>query len=130
MYQYTALVTVLGCLLYFYTTVRVGQARTAFGVKVPATTGDPDFERVFRVQMNMLEWMPLFLAGLWLFAVYISDAIAALLGVAWIVGRVLYIFAYSQAAEKRGLGFAVQALAGLALLISALVAILWRILHG
>jgi glutathione S-transferase len=130
MYQYTALVTVLGCLLYFYTTVRVGQARTAFGVKVPATTGDPDFERVFRVQMNMLEWMPLFLAGLWLFAVYISDAIAALLGVAWIVGRVLYIFAYSQAAEKRGLGFAVQALAGLALLIGALVAILWRILHG
>jgi glutathione S-transferase len=130
MYQYTALVTVLGCLLYFYTTVRVGQARTAFGVKVPATTGDPDFERVFRVQMNMLEWMPLFLAGLWLFAVYISDAIAALLGVAWIVGRVLYIFAYSQAAEKRGLGFAVQALAGLALLIGALVAILWRIVHG
>jgi glutathione S-transferase len=130
MYQYTALVTVLGCLLYFYTTVRVGQARTAFGVKVPATTGDPDFERVFRVQMNMLEWMPLFLAGLWLFAVYISDAIAALLGVAWIVGRVLYIFAYSQAAEKRGLGFAVQALAGLALLLGALVAILWRIVHG
>jgi glutathione S-transferase len=130
MYQYTALVTVLGCLLYFYTTVRVGQARTAFGVKVPATTGDPDFERVFRVQMNMLEWMPLFLAGLWLFAVYISDAIAALLGVAWIVGRVLYIFAYSQAAEKRGFGFAVQALAGLALLLGALVAILWRIVHG
>src|ERR1700750_583839 len=130
MYQYTALVTVLGCLLFFYTTVRVGQARTAFGVKAPATTGDPDFERVFRVQMNMLEWMPLFLAGLWLFAVYISDAYAAVLGVIWIVGRVVYIFAYSQAAAKRGLGYAIQALAGLALLIGALVAILWRIVHG
>jgi glutathione S-transferase len=130
MYNFTALVTVLACLLYLYTSVRVSQARHKFGVKVPATSGHPDFERAFRVQANMLEWMPLFLAGLWLFAIYISDAIAALIGLVWIVGRLMYIFAYARAAEKRGRGFGVQALAGLALLIGALVAILWRIVHG
>ena len=130
MYNFTALVTVLACLLYFYTSILVGQARKQFGVKVPATSGNVDFERTFRVQANMLEWMPLFLAGLWLFAIYISDAIAALLGVVWIVGRVMYIFAYAGAAEKRGPGFGVQALAGLALLLGALGAILWRIVHG
>jgi glutathione S-transferase len=130
MYHFTALVTVLACLLYFYTGVRVSQARRRFGVKVPATTGQPDFERAFRVQMNMLEWMPPFLAGLWLFAIYVSDPVAALIGLAWIAGRVMYIFAYAEAAEKRGPGFGIQALAGLVLLLGALVAILWRVMHG
>src|SRR3954465_15530933 len=37
----------------------------------------PRFERVFRVQMNTLEWMPIFLPSLWLFAIYVSDPIAA-----------------------------------------------------
>jgi glutathione S-transferase len=130
MYHFTALVTVLACLLYCYTTVRVSQARRTFGIKAPATIGNVDFERVFRVQMNMLEWMPPFLAGLWLSAIYISDTIAALIGLVWIAGRVMYIFAYAEAANKRGPGFGIQALAGLALLIGALVAILWRIVHG
>jgi glutathione S-transferase len=130
MYHFTALVTVLGCLLYCYTGVRVSQARSAFGVKAPATSGNADFERAFRVQMNTLEWMPVFLAGIWLFAIYLSDAIAALIGVVWIVGRVMYIFAYAKAAEKRGPGFGVQALAAMALLIGALLAILWQMVHG
>jgi glutathione S-transferase len=130
MYHFTALVTVLGCLLYCYTGFRVAHARSTFGVKAPATTGNPDFERAFRVQMNTLEWMPIFLPGIWLFAIYISDAIAALIGVVWIVGRVMYVFAYAKAAEKRGPGFGIQALAGLGLLVGALVAMLWQMLHG
>jgi glutathione S-transferase len=73
---------------------------------VPAITGNHDFERVFRVQMNTLEWMPIFLPSLWLFAIYISDAIAAVLGLVWIAGRILYMTGYSQAAAKRGRGLA------------------------
>jgi glutathione S-transferase len=130
MYHYTALVTCLAILFYAYTGMRVSSARTAHGVKVPATTGHPDFERAFRVQMNTLEWMPVFLPALWLFAIYISDAIAALIGLVWIAGRVLYLVGYSRAAEKRGPGFGIQALAGLALLLGALGAIVWRIAHG
>ena len=61
--------------------------------------------------MNTLEWMPIFLPSLWLFAIYNSDAIAALVGLVWIVGRVLYMTGYSQAAEKRGPGFFIQSLA-------------------
>jgi glutathione S-transferase len=77
----------------------------AYSIKLPAISGDPDFERVFRVQMNTLEWMPIFLPSLWLFAIYISDAIAAALGLVWIVGRILYMIGYMQAVEKRGPGF-------------------------
>ena len=78
--HYTALVTLLAVLLYFYTGLLVAQARGKFGVKAPATTGNPDFERVFRVQMNTLEWMPIFLPVLWLFALYVNDWAAALFG--------------------------------------------------
>ena len=130
MQLYTALVTVLAVTVYFYTGLRVANARIKFGVLPPATTGNPDFERVFRVQMNTLEWMPIFLPLLWLFALYLSDWGAALLGLVWIAGRTLYITGYSAAAEKRHRGFLVQALASGALLIGALAGIILHVVRG
>src|ERR1700675_262790 len=100
MFQFTAIVTCLAVLFYFFTTARVARARAAFGIKAPAITGNPDFERVFRVQMNTLEWMPIFLPALWLFAIYISDGIAAVLGLVWIAGRILYVLGYAKATAK------------------------------
>jgi len=70
--------------------------------------------------MNTLEWMPVVLPALWLFAVYVSDWLAASIGLVWIAGRILYLIGYSRAAEKRGPGFGIQALAGLVLLLGAL----------
>ena len=90
----------------------------------------PDFERVFRAQMNTLEWLPIFLPSLWLFAIYIGDGIAAMLGLVWVIGRILYILGYAQATAKRGPGFYVQALAAAALWVGALGAIVWRIVHA
>jgi glutathione S-transferase len=130
MYHYTALVTCLAILFYFYTSILVSKARGKFGVKLPAISGHPDFERVFRVQMNTLEWMPIFLPSLWLFAIYISDGIAAAFGAVWIIGRVLYVIGYSKATEKRGPGFAVQFLAAAVLWVGALGGIVWRIMNG
>jgi glutathione S-transferase len=130
MFHFTALVTLLAIAFYFFTTTRVARARAKFGIKAPAITGNADFERVFRGQMNTLEWMPIFLPSLWLFAIYISDPIAAVLGLVWIVGRFLYITGYAQAAEKRGMGFGVQFMAGAALWAGALGAIAWRLVHG
>ena len=97
---------------------------------MPAISGNPDFERVFRVQMNTLEWLPIFLPSLWLFAIYVSDWIAALIGLVWIAGRIVYLVGYAQAAAKRGPGFGIQALAAGVLLLGALAAIVWRIVHG
>jgi glutathione S-transferase len=130
MYYFTALVTCLAILFYFFTSFRVGKARAAFGIKAPAISGNADFERVFRVQMNTLEWMPIFLPSLWLFAIYISDPIAAALGLVWIVGRILYMTGYSQAAEKRGPGFGIQAVAAVILWVGALGTVVWRLVHG
>jgi glutathione S-transferase len=77
--------------------------------------------------MNTLEWMPIFLPSLWLFAIYISDALAAAIGLVWIAGRVLYMAGYSEAAAKRGRGFVIQAAAAAALWLGALGAIVWRL---
>jgi glutathione S-transferase len=108
----------------------VARARIQFGVKLPAISGNPDFERVFRVQMNTLEWLPIFLPSLWLFAIYISDPFAAALGILWIAGRILYMTGYLQAAEKRAPGFFVQASAVMLLWLGALGAIVGRLVHG
>jgi glutathione S-transferase len=130
MYHFTALVTCLAILFYFFTCAKVARARIQFGVKLPAISGNPDFERVFRVQMNTLEWLPIFLPSLWLFAIYISDPIAAALGVLWIAGRILYMNGYLQAAEKRSPGFFVQASAVMLLWLGSLCAVIWRLVHA
>ena len=128
--HWTALVTVLAILFYFYTGVRVLPARRKYNVLAPAISGNPDFERVFRVQMNTLEWMPIFLPLLWLFAVYVGDRSAAVLGLIWIAGRIYYMASYSQAADRRGPGFSVQALVCGVLAIGALAGIVTQIAHG
>ena len=127
--HYTALVTVLAVLFYFYTSARVPGARKQFGVPAPAISGNPDFERVFRVQMNTLEWMPIFLPLLWFFVLYVNDWGAALLGLVWLVGRVIYIRGYAEAADKRHRGFGIQAFACGALFIGVLAGIIWRLTH-
>lgn len=130
MFHLTALVTCLALLAYFLISFQVGKARATYGVKAPAVSGNPEFERIYRVQMNTLEWMPVFLPALWLFAIYVSDAIAATLGVVWIIGRILYMIGYTKAANKRGPGFGIQASAAIILWIGATIGILWRLIHA
>ncbi len=81
-----------------------GVARAKYKIEAPAVIGHPDFERVFRVQVNTLEQLVAFLPALWLFALYVSPAWASVLGAVWIVGRVLYAVGYVPAADKRGPG--------------------------
>jgi len=116
----TAIVTLLALLAYVWMGLRVGGARRRSGIAAPAMAGDPMLERYLRVQGNTLEWLPIFLASLWLFAHYWGDLAAAALGLVWIAGRVLYAVGYSAAAEKRELGFLVQTLATAVLLFGAL----------
>ena len=128
--HYTALVTVLAVLFYGYTGSRVSLARGRFGVTAPAMTGHPDFERISRVHANTLEWMPIFLPLLWLFAYYESDVAAAVLGLVWIAARILYMVSYTKAAAQRGLGFTIQAIVCGVLLVGALIGVATSFTHG
>lgn len=122
--HYTAIVTLLAVAFYFFLATRVATARVKFNVRLPATTGNPDFERIFRAHVNMLEWMPTFLVPLWLCAIYLSDLTAAVLGLVWIVGRAVYFAGYSRAVQKRLPGFFIQSTACLLLFIGAAAGVL------
>ena len=118
--HYTAAVTLLAVALYFFLATRVALARGRFKIKYPAITGDPDFERIFRIHQNTLEWLPTFLVPLWLCALYLNDAVAALLGLVWIAGRIVYSLGYREAAEKRLPGFFIQSAVCLLLFLGAI----------
>ena len=53
-YAPVTLVMLLALLQFFGFMIAVGRARARYGVKAPATSGNEDFERVYRVQMNTL----------------------------------------------------------------------------
>ena len=93
-------------------------------------TGDPRLERAVRVQTNTLEWLPIFLAGLWLFAIYCNEMIAAGLGVVWIIGRLVYSAGYMADPSKRSTGFMIQSLAGAVLVFGALGKIIYSLATG
>jgi glutathione S-transferase len=128
--SYTAIVTLLAIALYFFLATRVAVARVKFGIKHPAITGNPDFERIFRIHMNTLEWLPTFLVPLWLCAVYLSDIGAAILGLVWIGGRIVYFLGYRQAVEKRLPGFFIQSSVCLLLFIGAAAGIGMHLVRG
>ncbi len=115
-----ALVTCLALLQFVAFAMLVGWARGKYGVAAPATTGHPVFERYYRVQMNTLELLVVFLPSLWIFGHYIGETWAAGFGAVFIVGRVLYLLGYVADPKKREIGFGMSFFPVLALLIGAL----------
>jgi uncharacterized membrane protein YecN with MAPEG domain len=126
---FPSLVTVLTLILYLILTVNVGRARAKYKILPPETSGDPNFERVLRVQQNTLEQLILFLPALWLCSQFVSPVFGAAIGVIWIIGRSLYAWGYYQAAEKRMLGFTIGTLATTTLLIGSLIGIVIQFIN-
>lgn len=124
-HSWVTIVTLLSLLVYVWMMMRVGGARRRSGINAPAMTGHDDLERNIRVHINTLEWLPIYLPSLWLFAIYWNDMVAAGLGVLWIIGRILYALGYVRDPSKRELGFVIQALATAVLLFGALGRAVW-----
>jgi glutathione S-transferase len=116
---YTAAVTLIALLVYFLIIGGAARARSQYGIKAPAVTGNENFERAYRVQMNTLEQMALFLPALWLYAAYVSDRGAAIGGLIWVVGRVIYALAYTKDPTTRGPGAMITLLASAGLWLGA-----------
>jgi uncharacterized MAPEG superfamily protein len=125
-----AVVVLLTVLLQGGTAFAVGRARMLYGVKAPATTGHPDFERAFRVQMNTLEATLMFLPSLWLAATYGAPPWAGLAGLVWVAGRVWYALAYLRDPAKREGGFAVGSVGLLATLLIGVIGLGRALLLG
>ena len=104
-FRWPALITLGVLVLLFVAAANVGRARGKYGIDAPAVSGNPNFERVFRVQMNTIESTLMFLPALWLFAAFVSGVWSAAPGTVWLIARVCYAIAYGQEASKRGPAF-------------------------
>ncbi len=129
-YHFTAIATLVALILYLWMATRVARARVKAGILPPVMSGDPVLERTLRAHLNTLEWLPAFLGGLWLFAVYWGDVPAALLGALWIVGRLVYFLGYRAEARRRLPGFFIQALTTAVLLLGALGKVIYVLATG
>lgn len=104
-HPYSALATLLAVAVFFWTISLVSRARKRFGVSAPACTGNEEFERYFRVQMNTLEQLVLMLPVLWLCAVWVGELYAGLGGLVWSIGRIIYVLTYVRDPKSRAAGF-------------------------
>ena len=111
---------VLALIEYMVMGAIVGFARTKYGIAAPATTGHPDFERTYRVHINTLENLIIFIPSVWIFAAYVSPRWAAVLGFAFVVCRAIYAFGYLKAAEKRSIGAGITGLVEIVLVAGCL----------
>jgi uncharacterized membrane protein YecN with MAPEG domain len=116
-----AIVVSLALIEYIYISMQVGGARGKYGVSAPATSGDPTFERYYRVQQNTVEQLVIFLPSIGLFAVYVMPLVAAGLGLVFIVGRALYFVTYVKDPGKRTVGFLLTFGANVILLLGGLI---------
>jgi len=115
-----AVVIVLALVQYVAFGMLVGWARGKYGIKAPAVTGHEIFDRYFRVHQNTLELLVAFVPAIWLFGMYVDPTWAALLGLVYLVARVLYLRGYVADPAKREVGFALSVLPVFVLLAGAL----------
>ncbi len=123
--NFVALIALLALVEYLAISTMTGRARGQYGVKAPATTGHPIFERWLRVQQNTLEQLVVFLPALFLFSSYVSPRWGGLLGLVFIVGRAIYARSYVADPESRSLGFALSFIPNVLLLLGALLAVIF-----
>jgi len=116
-----AIVTALALLQTFVFAFQVGQARVKHSVDAPATSGNDEFDRVFRVHQNTIEQMIIFVPSLWMFGYYVDANIGAGVGLVFVIARLIYRNAYRGNPKGRGTGFSIGALSMMILLVGGLI---------
>jgi glutathione S-transferase len=121
----TAIVTLFIGFFYFYTGFRVGNLRGKHKIQAPATNGHPEFDRAYRVQLNTLEQMGIFLPFLWVAAFYPIGWVwlAPLMGFVWLIGRILYMRGYMADPGKRLVGAMIGGLSSMVMFIIAAIGV-------
>jgi glutathione S-transferase len=117
--HWTAWATLVALVVYIWILMNVGKARGKFKIQAPTTDGPVEFQSVLRVQANTVEMMVVFFPALWLCAYFENDMWAAVGGIAWSIGRVVYAVGYYKDPAKRSAGFGITALATIALMLGA-----------
>jgi glutathione S-transferase len=119
--ELVAIVISLALLQYSVFGMLVGKARGTYEIKAPAISGHPIFERYYRVHMNTLEQLTVFIPAILIFGYFGNAAIAAGLGLVFLVGRVMFLIGYVKDPAKRGPGFLIGYIPTVVLLLGGLI---------
>jgi glutathione S-transferase len=110
-------ITLVTLVFYIGVAMHAARLRGRHRVAAPAMNGHPDFERATRIHANTLEYLVPFLVALWMCAIFWEPLWAAVLGILWLFGRIVYMFGYWSAPERRHPGFMLAMIALILLLI-------------
>lgn len=127
---YVHIVIGLALIEFLYFGFAVARARGRYNVVAPATTGNEIFERYFRVQMNTMEQLLIFLPSIAIFSRYFSPYIAAAAGAVFLLGRLIYFVTYVKDPKKREAGFILTAAPNTFLVVGAIVGAVRAALAG
>ena len=126
--HYVSLVIVLALLEYFFFVAMEGAARDKYSINASATTGDPNFESIFRVQQNSLEQLVIFIPAIYLFGLYVHATTTAVIGLLFLIGRSIYYKAYITDPATRTIGMVCGVASYAILLLGALIGIILEII--
>jgi glutathione S-transferase len=79
------------------------------------------FERYFRVQMNTLELLVVFVPAMFIFSQYFGGYLGAGLGVVYLIGRLVYFTSYVKDPGSRGLGYGLSVLPIMIMVVGAVI---------
>jgi len=114
---FVELIALLAVLQYLFFGFMTGQARRKSGLKAPATTGDESYERMYRVQVNTMEILIVFLPALFIAGKYWSPVFVSLIGLVFIVSE----------PSSRTLGFLMTMLPTLILVVLGIAGVVFSL---
>ena len=121
--EITAIIILIALLQYIVFVIRVGLSRKKYNVLGPKTTGNEIWERLFRIQQNTLEQLVIFIPGMVIFTMDVSEIWALLPGILFILGRQIYSGLYMKDPASRGPGMALSAYSNIGLVLAGLIGI-------
>ena len=99
--QFPIFITLVTLFVYQVLSIFVSAARDKYGIKAPATTGNINFERVYRTHLNYLENLVIFLPLVWIASLEFGNSLSSSGGIvyvlaclSWLIGKGLFSVAY------------------------------------
>ncbi len=126
--EYTLIIICIALAQYIFFIGRVGFNRAKYEVEAPKTIGNDTWERMYRVQQNTLEQLILFIPGMVVFGLYVSQTWVLLPGVLYVAGRQLYSHLYIKNPASRGPGMILSFFSNIALVLGSLIALIIKVI--
>ncbi len=125
---YAIIIILIALLQYMFFIGRVAANRSKLEVVAPHISGNEIWERMYRVQMNTLEQIIIFIPGMLIFSYYVSSNWVILPGIIYLIGRQIYSASYISNPAKRGFGMMLTFISNFSLVIGALIRAIYSLI--